>query len=130
MLRNSKRVHWLVDPNDFIDNLNSRKIAREYVTELPGDGGGGEVYRKTLFSFGNYAKETEHEYFYGDKDMCQFDYYIFDKVSRQEALAQYNLLIANELLQNDFVEPVFDNQVVVILKNNKVGEDCIEERSF
>jgi len=130
LLRNSKRVHWLVDPNDFIDNLNSRKIAREYVTELPGDGGGGEVYRKTLFSFGNYAKETEHEYFYGDKDMCQFDYYIFDKVSRQEALAQYNLLIANELLQNDFVEPVFDNQVVVILKNNKVGEDCIEERSF
>ena len=130
LLRNSKRLHWQVDTNDFIDNLNNRKIMRVYTTELPGDGGGGIIYRKSLFSFGNYNFEKELEYFFGKKDICQFDYYIFDKVSRQEALAQYNLLIANELLQNDFVEPVFDNQIVVILRNNKPGEDCIEERSF
>ena len=29
-----------------------------------------------------------------------------------------------------FIEPVFENQIVVILKNNNPGDDCIEERSF
>ena len=55
---------------------------------------------------------------------------IFDKVSRQEALAQYNIIIAQELLKNDFIDVAFDNQFVVILKNNDVGVDCIEERNF
>ena len=130
LLRNSKRVHFLVDPNDFIDNINKRKISREYVTELPGDGGGGIVYRKGLFSFGDYDRETDRGYFFGKKDICQFDYYVFDKVSSQQVLAQYNLLIANELLKNNFTSVAFENHVLVILKNNNVGADCIEERSF
>ena len=59
-----------------------------------------------------------------------FDYLIFDKVSRQQVLAQYNLLIANELLGKDYISQEFENEVAVILKNNQVGADCIEERSF
>lgn len=130
LLRNSKRVHFLIDPSDFVDKINNRKISRQYVTELPGDGGGGIVYRKSLFSFGDYDRETKPEYFFGERNICQFDYYVFDKITKQQALAQYNLIIANELLKKDFIEKVFENQVVVILKNNKIGEDCIEERSF
>src|SRR3989338_2604363 len=130
LLRNSKRVHFQVDPNDFIENINNRRISREYVTELPGDGGGGIVYRKSPFSFGEYQKENEQGYFFGKKDICEFDYYVFDKASRQQALAQYNLLIANELLKNNFTSVAFENHVLVILKNNNVGADCIEERSF
>jgi len=130
LLRNSKRLHSQVVPNDFVENLNNRKISREYLTELPGDGGGGIVYRKSFFSFGTYDLEVSSEYLKGKRDICQFDYWIFDKISRQEALAQYNLLIANELLKKDFIEKVFENQVSVILKNSKPGENCIEERNF
>lgn len=130
LLRNSKRVHFLIDPNDLIGNINNRKISRRYITELPGDGGGGIVYRKSLFSFGDYDKETDRKYFFGKKDICQFDYYVFDKMSRQQALAQYNLLIASGLLKNNFTSVVFENQVLIILKNNNIGADCIEERSF
>ncbi len=130
LLRNSKRTHYQVDPEDIISAINNKEIKRKYVTESPGDGGGGTFYRTSFFKFGNYAEEQPEEFFFGKKDICSFDYYIFDKVSRQQVLAQYNLLIASELLQKDFVSKVFENQVAVILKNNNPGADCIEERKF
>jgi len=130
LLRNSKRTHSQVDPSDFVAALNSREIRREYVTEKPGDGGGLVSYRKTFFKFGDYLSEEDQSDYFGKKDICEFDYYILDKGSRQQALAQYNIIIANELLKNDFIQNVFENQITLILKNNKIGEDCIEERSF
>ena len=45
-------------------------------------------------------------------------------------LAQYNILIASELVKKDYVTPVFENNAVVILTNSNKGDDCIEERSF
>ena len=88
------------------------------------------AYRKSLFDYGYHAEEMGDNYFYDVKrDICDFDYIIMDKVSRQEALAQYNIIIANELLKNDFIKPVFDNNVVVILKNNNRGEDCIANQT-
>ena len=62
-------------------------------------------------------------------DICKFDYFIFDKVSRIPVLAQYNMLIANDLVK-DGSQPVFQNDAIVVLKNTKVGDDCIEKRSF
>jgi len=130
LLRNSKRIHYQVEPEDIINAINNKEIRREYITELPGDGGGGTVYRQSFFRFKNYVEEKPREYFYGEMDICTFDYYIFDKVSRQPVLAQYNLLVASELLQKDFISKVFENPVSIILKNNKPGADCIEERKF
>ena len=130
LLRNTKRIHYQVDPNDFISALQESKVKREYVTELPGDTGGRISYRNSFFNFEDAAKDLPKELTYDLKDICNFDYYVFDKVSRQEVLAQYNLLIAQDLVNNDFINIVFDNQVVLILKNNNVGADCIEERNF
>lgn len=129
LLRNSKRVHSQVDPNDFVNAINSRKVMRQYATELPGDGGGGIAYRKSFLSFGLYNNEVPEDYFWGKKDICRFDYFVFDKASNQQALAQYNLIIAKKLVEKKS-EPVFENQIVAILKNNKVGGDCIEEGNF
>jgi len=130
LLRNSKRVHRQVDPGDFIKALQERKIKREYISDLPGDTGGGTPIRNSFFGFENAFKDKPEEFFYGPRDICTFDYLIFDKVSRQEVLAQYNILIAQELLKKEFINDVFNNQFVVILKNNNVGADCVEERSF
>ena len=130
LLRNTKRVHYQVDPNDFIKSLQERKIKKEYITEFPGDTGGGISYRTSFFRFEDSTKGLPPGFHLGLKDICNFDYYVFDKVSRQEALAQYNLLIAQELVNKDYINTVFDNQVVIILKNENKGADCIEERSF
>ncbi len=130
LLRNSKRVHHQVDPEELVKVINNKEVRRDYITEFPGDGGGGTAYRISFFKFGLYGEDLGKEYFFGKKDICNFDYYIFDKVSGQPVLAQYNLLVASELLKKDFISKVFENPVSMILKNNKPGADCIEERKF
>jgi hypothetical protein len=130
MLRTSKRSHHQVDPDDFVKAIQDRKIKRVYVSELPGDTGGGITIMNSLFDFELATESLPSEYFFGPQDICKFDYIVFDKVSQQQVLAQYNLLIAQELVNKDYINPVFDNEVVVILKNNQAGDDCIEERSF
>ncbi len=130
LLRNSKRVHYQVVPDDFVKSLNERKIKRYYVSELPGDGGGGLAVRKGIFNFEYADKDYPQEDFFGIRDICRFDYFIFDKASGQHALSQYNIIIASELMKKDYISKAFENEIVVILKNSKTGEDCIEERSF
>lgn len=130
LLRNSKRIHYQVDTDDFVKAIQNKKIKRSYKSELPGDGGGGVMTRTGLFSFDQATKGKPQEYFSGPKDICNFNYLVFDKGSRQPVLAQYNLLIANELLKKEYMKVVLDNGYVMILKNNKAGADCIEERNF
>jgi hypothetical protein len=129
ILRNAKRHHAQVTPEDFVAAINAKEIRQLFETEFPGDGGGGAVQRPSYFSFQFKLNEISSQ-FAGKKDICQFDYIVFDKGSRQQALAQYNILIASELLQKDFVNVAFENDLVVILKNSNIGEDCIEERNF
>lgn len=130
LLRNSKRVHYLVDPQDFVNAINERKVKSTFVTELPGDSGGGVKIRKGIFDFEDVDKSVPQEYFYGPQDICTFDYIVLDKISRQQPLASYNLMIASELLKKEYASRIFENEIAIILKNNKPGADCIEERSF
>lgn len=130
LLRNSKRIHYQVDPDDFIKALQERKIKRVYISELPGDNGGGIKVRKSFFVYENADRNELEGYSSGPKDICSFDYLIFDKLSRVEALWRYNLIIAEDILKKDFIGPVFENDVVAILKNKNKGGDCIEEREF
>lgn len=130
-LRNVERAHFLAITGDLIGSLQNKTIKRFYETERPGDTGGiGSPYRKTFFEFGFTMYETG-EYITRPRDICQFDYYIFDKASQYyPPLIQYNILIASKLMENDFIEGVYSNDLVVILKNNKPGDDCIVEQKF
>jgi len=130
LLRNTKRIHYLVDPEDFVKAIQDRELRKEYNTEFAGDTGGGLYTRPSFFKFISATENMPDDFYVGYKNICNFDYYVVDKFSRQEVLAQYNLLIAQELLNNDYIIPVFENQIVIILKNNNLGADCIEERNF
>ena len=117
-------------PEDYIDAINKKEIRRFYDTESPGDHGGGVPYKKSFLSFDSRLDEAPKGSLYGKRDICNYDYYVFDKISRQPVLAQYNLLIASELQKNGSASLVFENQVAIIMKNNNPGADCIEQRSF
>jgi len=127
---NNKRVSYRVKMDDFVNAINERKIKRQYYAQVAAADDADLLYRKSAFSFGYHAKETDTSIYIGPQDICQFDYFIFDKIGRQQALVDYNLLIANELIRSGIVEVIFDNQVTVILKNNNLGGNCIEERDF
>lgn len=129
LLRNSKREHYLINTDDYFQALNNNTIKRYYKTKLPGDGGVMLPYRKSLFSYGYYAKDYDLDYFYGPRDLCAFDYYIFDKyvadrTSNGMVINQYNLAIREKML-NHSMQEVYANEIVSILKNPKPGEDCI-----
>ena len=127
---NTKRLGYRTDFNDFRDSLINKKIKRFYNINVAAADDGELLYRKSFLKFGYHYMEVNMSKYFGQQDICSFDYYVFDKVSRQQALAEYNKLIALELSKKDFIKPVFNNDIVVILKNNKIGADCIEERNF
>ena len=130
LLRNTKRFHVQADPDEFIKKLQERKISRGYVSEVPGDSGGVITVRHGLFKFENIELSKPREYYFESKDVCDFDYYVFDKISRHEALVAYNREISQEMLNKQFIEKVHENEVAVILKNNKPGDECIVEKTF
>ena len=130
ILRNSKRFHAQVVPEYFVELIKNRSIERVYNTEFPADHGAGMPYMKSFLKIGLHQKEEEDLLVWkSTADVCIFDYFVFDKFSRQKVLTDFNLLIANEML-NKGAQVVFQNELVVIMKNNKVGADCIEERNF
>jgi len=129
LLRNMHRVHYFVRAKDYINSLQNKTIKREYVARRAADYGTGMPYRKSFFSFGSRLEDAGgYEIRTKKRDICIFDYYIFDKASQQPVLAQYNMLIANELLQNEWIQAVYGNEYVIILENNKPGDDCIDEK--
>ncbi len=130
LLRNAKRYHEQVEPEGLIKILNERKITRYYPSEAPGDSGGMIMQRSSLFSFEEPLELKKPDFYAGMRDICSFDYIVLDKVSGQQVLAQYNMLIAQELIQNDFIKPIFENQVAVILKNDKPGSECLVDKTF
>lgn len=130
ILRNSKRTHAQVIPEDFIASLENRTIKRVYHTESPADHGAGMPYFKSFLKIGLHLKEDlDYWLLQPNIGICLFNYHVFDKITRQPILAQYNLLIANEMLKKG-AQIVFENDAVVILKNNDVDSDCIEQKSF
>ncbi len=130
ILRNSKRLHVQVIPEDFIDSLQNRSVKRVYQTEAPADHGAGMPYFRSFLKIGLHSRDNEDYWLLKpQQDICLFSYHVFDKVSRQPALAQYNLIIANQMLSKN-ASIVFENDMVAILKNNNVGGDCIEEADF
>jgi len=127
LLRNAKREHYLINRKDFTNSLQNQTIKRIYKARAASDSGAGFPYRKSMFSYGRHADNwTRIE----ERDICNYDYYVLDRVSQQPVLAQYNMLIGQKLLEKEYITEVFRNEVTSILRNNKPGDDCIEPQKF
>ncbi len=126
----TKRNGYRVDTDDFVNALKNRTIKRYYSSTVAAADDGDLQYRISFFKYGYHYHEEDPAKFSGPQDICKFDYFVFDKAARQLVLAQYNLLIVSELLKKDFIKIAFENSEVLVLKNNKLGADCIEKRNF
>jgi hypothetical protein len=58
-------------------------------------------------------------------DLCNMDYSVIELYVSNSAVMENNRVIRATLLKNSWMEEVFNNQVISIIKNNKLGEDCI-----
>jgi hypothetical protein len=125
-----KRLSYRINLQDLVDAIQARKIKRFYEMEVAAADDAGWMYRKGLFSFGYHAEEIpDRSMFFGLSDICTFDYLVFDRTGSQQVLTQYNMLVANQLL-NASSEVAFVNEKTVVIKNTKRGGDCIEERDI
>lgn len=139
-LYNSKRIAFNIRINPFIESLKSQQIKRTYDFSLA-DGFSVYLHEKGFLSFCYFHNELkpknetleckeEYKLVYGipdefrKKDICNIEYYYFARASREPILAQYNMAIRNLLLNNNWIEEIYSNPLVSILKNNKPGVDC------
>ncbi len=127
LLRNVKREHYLVNYQDYSESVRNQSVRRSYKMKIPGDSGAGIPYRKNLFSYGFHALEEPQDYFYGYRNICAFDYYVFDKISspQTQPAIQLNSAIKGLFLKHGWMHQVFDNEVTSIVKNERPGEDCL-----
>lgn len=126
ILWNLFRTEFRIVESSFIKNIEDNKITKffEGYTGSPGDV--GFAYWKSFLKVGKHLDE-EVERLEGIKNICLFDYLLFDKISRQPVLAQYNLIIANKLIESKNFGITYQNEEVAILGNMNYNENCIEE---
>ncbi len=130
IMRNSKRLHGQITPESLIAHFKNGTIARVYGTEFSADHGAGMPYYKSFLNIGVHQREEQERqrmFWQGYADVCQFDYFVFDKVSRSPPLVQYNFLIAQEL-QARGATLAYQNDWVFVMKNNNINQSCIEEK--
>lgn len=125
ILTNSKRQTFYVIQDVYFKAIQDRKIDKMYDFEVISEKMSPQ--RSGVFNF-KFLNPPG-----GSHDLCSFDYYVIDSqpaASRIPQAIQYNTLLRDELLKNDFFEQVYNNQLTVILKNKKPGEKCIEPKNF
>ena len=74
----------------------------------------------------NYEKINGKGRGFEQRDICSFNYIIFDKYSRIPKLMEYNLKVKQEFLKNEYIKEVFGNSWYSILKNEKPGINCLQ----
>lgn len=111
-----QRHSWGVEINEYSKTLQEQTVKREYLS----NSNYGMLYvREDIFRFKRIPFPDSV------KDICNFDYYIFDKVGRYQPLIEYNKLIEEMFLKLGWMEVVQSTQRYDIVKNNKPGENCV-----
>ena len=127
LLRNAFSPPHMVRNEWYFEAIQEGVIKREYPIAHLGDHHGAYYpYRSSLFSFDFRAEERGGDILTSSTDdICTYDYYVIDKYVSVPAIANYNILLAQLLTSNDWIDVVYSNDMVVVLKNNDITKDCI-----
>jgi hypothetical protein len=125
LVANSKRNAVRVQTDDLVQTLQQGKVKRTYNAWLYSEYGGGLPYSKGFLTYGLRSREDPLLTSEKPTDICTMDYYVFDKASAIPQLAQYNIYIAQRMLNHTQIQLVHQNDLSVVLKNTKPGADCI-----
>lgn len=121
---NTNRLATRIEFEDYFASLRDQKVKRYYMAWLFNEHGSGLPYKKSLLSFGYRDEEDKRTQGPLKIDVCEFKYFVIDKVSRIKSAADFNNVLLVDFLKNGF-EKVYENPMTVILKNNDVGGDCV-----
>jgi hypothetical protein len=124
LLFNTQRISDLLVTDEFISMARIGQLKRNIQAESLFDHTNSLPYRKGLFSFG-FRWEENNVQARSQKDLCSYDYYEFDKVSRIPGAGEYNRVVADHFVTKANFTKAYENDGVLILKNPRPGGDCI-----
>lgn len=128
----SHRLTWFMTRDAFVESVQKGIVARNYSTAHLNWYDSGIGYWKSLLNFGYH--ETEDREYLSDngflrvpqsRDICTFDYYVYDRQSDPPVISLYSRYIVDAFLKSGWFEEVYSNELVGVVKNNKPGENCL-----
>lgn len=124
VLFNVRRNTDVILVEDYVAMAQSGQLRRTVQTERVFDRTGDITYRTGPLTFGHYVNTPDFAA-RGPRDLCGFDYYVLDKVSRISGAAQFNTMIAESLRTTGNFSTAYENPGVLILLNPRPGGDCL-----
>lgn len=120
----TKRLSFLIDYKEYLaPNTNMKRVynTRAIVNHdcyLP--------YKESLFKWGFYLKMVNVKQ-NDNRDLCQYDYYVFDKRGYIPQGIAMNQLFFETLSKKGWFSKIYENNLVLVLKNSQPGQDCVED---
>lgn len=124
VLFNVRRNTDVIMVDDYVAMAKGGQLRREVQTERVFDHTGDIAYRTGPLAFGHYVNTPDFAA-RGPRDLCGFDYYVLDRVSRAQGAAEYNMAIAQHFQQKANFTKAYENPAVLVLRNPSPGGGCL-----
>ncbi|MBI4148598.1 hypothetical protein HY490_04875 [Candidatus Woesearchaeota archaeon] len=125
-LGNARRVFSRTQAPELIPLWQQKNISRYIPIKLFSEAGAGLPHSVGLFSYGLYLKEQPGLTLTTTlRDVCAYDFYVFDRVSQYPELLNFSLQFAERMVRSGHFRVAHDNQWSVVLQNSRPGEECI-----
>lgn len=116
-----RHPYHVVDENGIIDNIKNLKIPRSFKINK------WVVHERfTQDNNGNLIADP-NEFKLVEDSLCSYRYIYFDKQSQFQELSFYSKLVAESLVKEASYEIVYENSLVIVLKNDNPG-NCFTDK--
>ncbi len=85
----------------------------------------GLPYKKSLFTYGSHLEDYKENKEISKKKFCDYNYLFIYKRSDLTQEMNKKISFSNHLLDTEKASLMFNNALVMVIKNNFVGGDCI-----
>ncbi|MBI4016512.1 MAG: hypothetical protein HY363_02350 [Candidatus Aenigmarchaeota archaeon] len=128
-LGNAQRTFARTETEDLIPYYQQQNITRYLPIKLFAEAGAGLPHKTAPLKYSLYLKEnTSTGNNHLIRDLCAYDYYVFDRISQYPEIIKYSLKYPELMMLSGNFEIAHANNWSVILHNKKPGDDCIEQK--
>ncbi|MEK6887264.1 MAG: hypothetical protein AABW88_05540 [Nanoarchaeota archaeon] len=105
----------------YFEQISSKKVSSMVVTQ-------GVILGEFYVRVNNTIIEKDRTIFSNVREsLCDYDYVYSDKYSQVQQVQTYTIKVLEKLINENKFVPVYQNDLVVILKNNNVGGVCFKD---
>jgi len=120
-----RKPYNIINQEDYFNAIKKEKLTSNYKIDK------WVIHEKFIFD----DKEgriiaAPDEFIPVEESICNYTYVYADKYSQNKILTTYNGLLIDALLKEADFEIIYENQLIVILKNKKIGGKCFLDKTL